>query len=84
METKKIVFATVDSTDGERTLKQHAYTEKERGAFYEEKYSGNKALCNKGGVHDGDRFVNIDDIHEEEIKANCCKKCLKIYNKLNS
>ncbi|WP_185246655.1 hypothetical protein [Chryseobacterium bernardetii] len=85
METsKKIVFATVDSMDGERTLKQHGYIEYERGAWYEKKYSGNKSLCGKGGVSDGDRFFNINDIHEEEIKDNCCKKCLKIYNKLDS
>ncbi|MGE8528493.1 hypothetical protein [Chryseobacterium rhizosphaerae] len=84
MENRKIVWSTVESMDGERTLKQHAYIETNRGAFYEQKYSGNKALCNKGGVSDGDKFVHINDIDTEEIKDNCCKKCLKIYNKLKS
>lgn len=80
LENKKIVWTTVDNIYGESTLKQHAYIEAERRAFYEEKYWGNKALCDKGGVNDGDRFVHIDEIQAEEIHENCCKRCLKIYN----
>lgn len=80
MENKpKIVWATMDS---ERTLKQHAYIEKIRGGWY--KYSGNKALSNKGGVHNGDQYVPIDEIQAEEISDSCCKRCLKIYQNLSN
>jgi hypothetical protein len=80
--SSRILFATLESSDGERTLKQHGYTEAMRGAWYSEKYKGNKQLCNKkGGVHDGDKFVSMDEINSEEIdRKNCCKKCLKIYD----
>ena len=79
--SSRVLFATLESVDGERTLKQHGYTEAMRGDWYSEKYQGNKQLCNKKrGVHDGDKFVSMDDINSEEIdRNNCCKKCLKIY-----
>ena len=86
-KTSKIVWSTLDSADGERTLKQHAYIEAERNPSWNhaKKYIGNKQLCNsKGGVHDGDKFVSINDIDYEEIKDNCCKKCLNIFNKLKT
>jgi len=80
--SSRVLFATLESVDGERTLKQHGYTEAMRGAWYSEKYKGNKQLCNKnGGVHDGDKFVSMDEINSEEIdRNNCCKKCLRIYD----
>lgn len=84
LEKTKIVWATLDSSDGERSLKQHAYKEYPRGKWYEEQYSGNKTLCGKGGAHDGDKFVNIDDIESEEMKSDCCQNCLKLSEKLKS
>ncbi len=75
-----VVWQTLDGMDGERTLKQHAFIPAQRGAFYEDKYNGNKALCSKSGIHDGDKFVNIENEYSEEInEGSCCKKCLKIY-----
>jgi hypothetical protein len=83
--SSRVLFATLGSSDGERILKQHGYTESMRGAWYSEKYKGNKQLCNKkGGVHDGDKFVSMDEINPEEIdRNNCCKKCLRIYDLQN-
>jgi hypothetical protein len=80
--SSRIFFATLESEDGERTLKQHGYTEAMRGAWYADKYEGNKQLCNKkGGIHDGDKFVSMDEINSEGIdRDKCCKKCLKIYD----
>ena len=80
--SSRIFFATLESFDGERTLKQHGYTEAMRGAWYADKYKGNKQLCNKkGGVHDGDKFVSMDEINAEKIdRDKCCKKCLRIYD----
>lgn len=77
-----ILFATLENEDGERTLKQHGYTEAMRGFWYDEKYEGNRQLCNKkGGVHDGDKFVSVDEINAETIdRDRCCKKCLRIYD----
>jgi hypothetical protein len=77
-----ILFATLESSDGERTLKQHGYTEAMRGPSYSDKYEGNKQLCNKkGGVHDGDKFVSMNEINPEKIdRDRCCKKCLRIYD----
>ncbi len=75
-----VVWKTLDSMDGERTLKQHAFIPDKRGAFYEDKYDGNKALCSKSGIHDGDKFVNIENELSEDIdEVSYCKKCLKIY-----
>jgi hypothetical protein len=80
--SSRVFFTTLESEDGERTLKQHGYTEAMRGAWYADKYIGNKQLCNKkGGVHDGDKFVPMDEINSEELdRNNCCKKCLRIYD----
>lgn len=79
METIK--FATLENESGIKALKQHAYIEAQRGAWYSEKYQGNKQLCGKGGVHDGDKFVSIEEINDEGIyEKGICKKCLKIYN----
>jgi hypothetical protein len=78
---KTIKFATLENEAVTIALKQHAYIEAERGAWYSEKYQGNKQLCGKGGVHDGDKFVSIDEINDEGInQKGICKKCLKIYN----
>ena len=75
-----VVWQTLDNMNGEKTLKQHAFTHAKRGAFYEDKYDGNKALCSKSGIHDGDRFVNIENEPSEEIdEGSCCQTCLKIY-----
>lgn len=83
-ERIKIVWATMDSSDGERTLKQHAFKEYQRGKWYEAQYPGNKTLCGNGGVHDGDKFVNIDEIESEEMRSDCCQNCLKLSAKLKS
>lgn len=77
-----VKFTTLENENGTHCLKQHGYIKAERGAWYSEKYQGNKQLCGKGGVHDGDKFVSIDEINDEEIyEKGVCKKCLKIYNK---
>lgn len=73
---------TADSFDGERTLKQHYYIPAMRGKFYEDSYLGNRTACLiKGGiVNENEKFINIDEIIEEESGQNSCKKCLKIFH----
>lgn len=75
-----IKWHTPDSADGERTLKQHAFISAKRGHWYSEKYDGNKSLCSKSGVHDGDVYVSIDKVEEEPFNPKtACSRCFKIY-----
>ena len=80
----EVKFLTLDSADGERTFKQHAYKAYQRKKYYEnEPYKGNKQLCNKGGVYNEfDRYEDFDELYSEIVDVdNCCKTCLKIYGK---
>ena len=73
------VWNTADSTDGERSLRQHFFIPFKRGKFWEDEYIGNTAICSRriGLADENERYVTIDNIDPEEQKSNCCKKCLK-------
>jgi len=79
-------WSTVDSFDGERTLKQHFYIPAMRGKPWETSYEGNRTLCKlRGGIVDeNEKFVSIEDIDSEMISKNACKRCLKARSELNS
>lgn len=77
----KIKWFTPDSEDGERSLKQHAYTHNiQRIRYTHDKYEGNKALCCRSFVsNDGERGIAFSDIeHENFNPSKACKKCLSI------
>lgn len=76
-------FISVDSWDGERIIKQHAYAPTIRKtAWTREEYHGNRALCNSrvGVMNENEDFEDYEKLESEPIKDTCCKKCLKIYN----
>jgi hypothetical protein len=75
------VWSTYENSDATRVLKQHCYVNKQCGKFWETPYQGAKALCGAGGVsEDGDRLLPVSELFAEEIKDDCCKSCLKIFN----
>jgi len=76
----QIKWATLDNENGDATLKQHAYVSHVRSRYGVE-YLGNKQLCAKGGVHDGTRYVKIEEIENEPLKDGRCKRCIRILNK---
>lgn len=79
----KIVWSTLDNSTGEKSLKQHAFKPHVwKNQFYEE-YEGNKSLCSKiGASDDGETYMKIDQIDNEPISPNVCKKCLAISKRL--
>jgi hypothetical protein len=43
------------------------------------------SLCGKIGIHDGDKFVHIDEVPNEELnELIACKSCANAYAKLPS
>jgi len=79
---KDIKWSYIESFVTDKISAQHAFVKCRRGAYYEDKYEGNKTLCGQLGAHDGDKFVSLNEIKDtllDEIKA--CKTCLKIYKK---
>ena len=82
MKDQRIVWDTIATSDGEGSIKQHAFISAERGDMYEEKYMGNRMLCNgNSGAHDSEKFVDITNQASEPISDTCCKTCLKISQK---
>jgi hypothetical protein len=83
----EIVWESFDSSDGERTLKEHAYRNRALKRWGES-YIGATALCDnkKGGSEDGETYLPTAQIagSEKPRMLNTCKKCLKIWNKINS
>ncbi len=82
---KDVKWVTLDSADGEHSIKQHAFVSKERKYPYTlEPYPGNTSLCNQIRASDpntGDTDSSWKDLENEFIKESCCKNCLKVYNK---
>ena len=77
-----VVWDTLENFDASTILSQHAFVSVERGAFYEDKYDGNKSLCGKVGAHDGYKYIALKDFDSEELnEEKACKTCLKIYRK---
>lgn len=75
-----VKWATLDSCDGERTLKQHAFKPAiRRVPWTNEEYSGNQALCEKraGVMNEKEEFEPFDKIEGEPMSDNCCKRCRK-------
>lgn len=82
---REYVWYTPDSSDGERILRQHAYTTKKRGQFWEAEYEGNGALCDKrrGVADENERYVKISKLEAETPNDdNGCKLCLRIVNNM--
>jgi len=81
----KIVWATLDNSTGEKTLKQHAFIDVKRTApFLGTKYNGSKSLCSKYGISDDDEtFISVLDFESESMKDNACKRCIKIAKNIN-
>lgn len=73
---------TLDSYDGERTLKQHCYVAKERIRRYtREKYAGNISLCGMSGVgNEDEEYEPYEAIISEAVSETACKKCIKIFS----
>lgn len=77
---------TLDSEDGERTLKQHIFKANPmKRPYTREPYIGNISLCGKayhGDESTGDckEFELITDV--EAINPDCCKLCLRELKKL--
>lgn len=63
----------------------HCYKPAAR-TFFGEGYEGNKALCCKFGIsEDGDTFIPFGQIEAQELDRDAaCKRCLKIYDKLQN
>lgn len=77
---KRIVkWLTLDSMDGERSIKQHAFIAKIKTAPYSCDYSGNISLCGKiVATREGPEELAIEEIDSEPLdESNVCKTCLQ-------
>lgn len=78
---KRIVkWLTLDSMDGERSIKQHAFVHRTKTEFYTGiDYSGNTSLCGKiVATKEGPEELTIEEIESEPLdENNVCKICLK-------
>jgi hypothetical protein len=87
IESEEIVWESFDSSDGERTMKEHAFKNRVIEHWYEN-YIGATALCDKtkGGSEDGETYLSTDQIAGTDTPKmlNTCKKCLKIWKNLTS
>jgi len=69
---REIKWVTLDSYDGTRTLKQHAFASK---GF---------SLCGKIRAIDQDEdTIALEELISEEKNENACKMCVKISLKAN-
>ena len=68
------------------TLKQHGFVKVDRQYSTSRLwYKANMSLCGKIGIHDGDKFVHIDEVPNEELnELIACKSCANAYSKLPS
>ena len=76
----KIKWLTLDSGDGERTLKQHGFILFPHiPRFSGEMFNGNRSLCGRIKVMDeNEDFVEFSLLEEEPLnREKVCKKCLK-------
>jgi hypothetical protein len=75
---EQLKWVTPESSDGERTLKQHAFISAIRKRKYTlEEYPGNRALCSHraGMMNENEEFEPFDKIEGEDQKENCCSLC---------
>ena len=74
-----VKWLTLDSMDGDRSIKQHAFTGKTKTDFYTGKYEGNISLCGKiVATKEGPEELTIGEIESEPLNENnVCKICLK-------
>ena len=75
-----VLWSSPTSSDGERTLAQHAFVSKLRGKWWEDKYEGNVALCSKMGIADeNERYIPLTEIEAENFdETKACKRCTLI------
>jgi hypothetical protein len=82
----KIVWNQLDSMDGERTLSQHAFKNKEfNKKWLGETFIAAESLCGKFSVSDnGENMLSTEELHPEELREHdACKTCLRIFKKSN-
>lgn len=75
-----VLWSSPTSSDGERTLAQHAFVSKLRGKWWGDKYEGNVALCSRMGIADeNERFIPLAEIEAENFdETKACKRCTLI------
>ena len=83
---EEIRWESLETFDGEGSIKQHAFKSKERKKPWTgEKYIGVISLCGKiNASEDGETSISIDKLANESINPKACKNCLKAYNKLKA
>ena len=75
------IYITCDNTNGLGSTKQHIYKPlKQRWENTDEVYTGNKSLCGRFSIFDGDEynmiFKDVIEYDEPESKT-ICKNCLR-------
>ena len=79
MKPENYVWITLDSFDGERSLKQHCFIPTMSKGGNER----NKSLCgNVIAGNDEGKSAIFETLYErdEPIKGNACKACLRLFN----
>jgi len=82
VDTFVSLFAvTCDNAEGTISGKQHIYKPfKQTWEYTDEVYTGNKSLCGRYSILDGDEcnmeFEKVKEYHESEA-LNTCKNCLR-------
>lgn len=80
---KHIKYVTLDSEDGERSLKQHAFRPVvSEMNFTGELYVGNESLCT--GIYAGNESENVEgweQLENEPVSPKLCKICQRVIEK---
>lgn len=70
---------------GTSSFVQHAFKSSIKHNHLGESYLGNKSLCGNAEILDkNDESEYIFNIEKEDIKEDCCKACLEVYNKMKA
>jgi hypothetical protein len=85
MREETIVWNAPCSLDGERTMKQHAFKDREFMSFHGE-YFGAQSLCEKITItEDEEIWLSVDKISPQILnESRACKICLSKYKKLGN
>ena len=81
----KYIASTLDNTNGNGSIKQHIFKARKEYKDYwkEELVDGNISLCgNISGRNIKEKPLPLLKMDAEELKEDCCKKCLSIYKKI--
>lgn len=81
-----VKWATLDTSDGSRSIKQHAFVAKKRRlAITLEEFVGNKSLCGKITVSNEDENPEeFSKIIGEPMKEDCCQICKGVLESKNN